>query len=146
MVAFVGSFIVALILAAIPAAYSFKRPVDHPTTWGEGMGGAVYTMFTFFWAMVIVPNSWLSLAQDTWKWTSDRILLGPHNGFAHPPFTVTRATVTDIVITMIYGFFLTLLVVDWIFWQSRGKRQKSETTVRTSSFGPPAAKRMTVRR
>ncbi len=141
MVAFVGSFVVALILAAIPVAYSFKRPVDRATTWGEAMGGAVYAMFSFFWAMVIVPQSWLTLSQDIWKWTNDRKLLGPHNGFLHLPFTITRGTVSDLVIVGIYTLFLALMVAVWIVWQTRGKRQQPRSNVRTSSFGRLVAKR-----
>ncbi|HVX18307.1 MAG TPA: hypothetical protein VHA73_09760 [Acidimicrobiales bacterium] len=141
MVAFVGSFAVGLILAAIPVLYSFKRKADHPTTWGEAMGAALYTMFAFLWTMVIVPQSWLTLSQDIWKWSSDRILLGPHNGFLHLPLTITRATVSDLILTMIYGFWLTLLVVVFIIWQTRGKREKAQSNVRRSSFGRPLARR-----
>lgn len=141
MVAFVGSFAVALVLGAIPALYSFKRKADTPVTWGEAMAAAVYVMFTFFWCMVIVAQSWLTLAQDIWKWQSNKILLGPNNGFIHTPFTVTKATLSDIVLLLIYGFFLQGMIALWIFWQSRGKRQKAQSTVRRSSFGRVVAKR-----
>ena len=59
----------------------------------------------------------------------------------HLPLTITRATVSDLILTMIYGFWLTLLVVVFIIWQTRGKREKAQSNVRRSSFGRPLARR-----
>jgi hypothetical protein len=142
VVSFIGSFTVAVILGLLPLAYSFKRPADAPLTWGEAMAAALYVMFSFFWANVIVAQQWLNLATSEWKWGPTQILLGPHNGLVHPPFTITRSTLSDIILLLIYGFFLNLQIAVWIIWQTRGKRQKTESTVRQSSFGRPVAKRV----
>ena len=146
MVAFIASFLVAIILGAIPAAYAFKRPPDKPTTWGEAMAGAIFVFFTLFWVYGIVPNTWQGWATNTLGWTTAQILLGPHNGFIHLPFTVTKQTLRDIVLLIIYGFFLTCHVGEWVLWQSRGRVQnRSKSVARRSPFGRPVIKRTSVR-
>lgn len=146
MVAFVASFVVAIILGAIPAIYAFKRPPNKPVTWGEAMAGAVFVFWTFFWIYGVVPNTWMAWASNTLRWTSDQILLGPNNGFIHLPFTITKQTLRDIVLLIIYGFFLTCHVGEWVLWQSRGRVQRrTKSVARQSQFGRPVVKRPSVR-
>jgi hypothetical protein len=146
LVAFVASFVVAIILGAIPAIYAFKRPPDKPVTWGEAMGGAIFVFSTFFWVYGVVPNTWMGWATNGLQWSPDQILLGPHNGFVHLPFTITKQTLRDIVLLIIYGFFITCHVGEWVLWQSRDRVQrKSKSVARRSPFGRPVIKRSSVR-
>lgn len=141
MVAFVGSILVTVLMAAGIAWYGKRRPVGQPLTWGEAMVGATYVFFLLFWAYGVVPDRWLAWADNELRWRPDKLLFGPgeilkpqaNDGWL--PFTITWQTVRDIIATGIYGVMLAANVAGFVLWQKRGK--KAEQAVERSDYGRP---------
>ena len=141
MVAFVGSILVTVIMAAGIAWYGKRRPVGKPLTWGEAMAASVYVFFLLFWAYGVVPDRWLAWADNELRWRPDKLLFGPgeilkpraEGGWL--PFTITWQTVRDIIATLIYGVMLTANAAGFVLWQNRGK--KAKTAVERSDYGRP---------
>lgn len=123
MVAFVGSFAVSFALIAAVVGYARKRPLDATLTWGEAMVAAVFVFFCFFWAYGVVPQTWFNFYSGELKWRPDQLLIAPSGSpeWFKAPFTLSRAAVAEILMTVIYGFFLTAHVGLFILWNRRGK-------------------------
>ena len=140
MVAFVSSFLLALAMGGSIIWYAKRRPVGRPLSWGEAMVAATYVFFLMFWAYGVVPHQWLTWTQNELKWRSDALLTGPGStGLAkNLPIAISKATVGDIVATVIYGLFLTLHVVLFSKWQNRGKAKPVE--IEKSRYGRPLVK------
>ena len=64
MVAFTMSIIITALLVWGIVAYSKRRPVGQPHTWGEAMLGAFVVFFLMFWAYGVVPHQWLVWAEN----------------------------------------------------------------------------------
>jgi hypothetical protein len=141
MVAFVGSILVTVIMAAGIAWYGKRRPVGAPLTWGQAMAASVYVFFLLFWAYGVVPDRWLAWADNELRWRPDKLLFGPgeilkptaEGGWL--PFTITWQTIRDIIATLIYGVMLTANAAGFVLWQNRGK--KAKTAVERSDYGRP---------
>lgn len=135
MTAFVSSFVVALILGSIPVLYGRRRPVGAPTTWGEAMAAAAFVFCTLFWVYAIVPNTLIGWLTNELHWSPDQILIGPHNGFLHIPITINRQNLRDILLLLLYGFFVTVHIAEFVLWQRRGQRPAQKAVTRRSAFG-----------
>ncbi len=140
MVAFVGSFAVGLALIAAIVGYAQKRPTTEPLTWGQAMVAAVFVFFCFFWAYGVVPQTWFNFYSGELKWRPDQLLIAPHGSpdWFKAPFTLSRAAVAEILMTVIYGFFLTAHVGLFILWNRRGKVQEAKArraALRSASGG-----------
>ena len=140
MTAFVCSFLLAFLMGGSIVWYSRKRPADAVLTWGEAMVAATYIFFVMFWVYGVVPHQWLAYAQNELKWRSDALIVGPNSTglFQWSPITMSKQTAGDIIVVLIYGFFLSAQIALWAFWQNRGK--KAPVEVETSTYGRPLVK------
>ena len=59
-----------------------------------------------------------------------------------PPFTIDYEKVRDLVVVVIYGFFLTAHVAMWSLWQDRNKRaeKRAQRELEPSTYGRPLVK------
>ncbi len=139
-VGFTGSLILTVVLAIPVFAYAKKRPVGAELTWGQAMIAACYVTFGLFWAFGVVPHQWLNYAEGSLGMRSDAILAGPGSTgwLTGIPVRISKATVSDIVATMIYGAMFTQAIAMWAVWQNRGKAKTEE--VATSTYGRPLVK------
>lgn len=140
MVAFVSSFLLSLVMGGSIIWYSRRRPADARLTWGEAMVAATYVFFIMFWVYGVVPHQWLTYAQNELKWRSDALIIGPNSTglFQWSPITMSKQTAGDIIVVLIYGFYLSAHVALWAIWQGRGKKAPAE--VETSTYGRPLVK------
>ena len=141
MVAFVGSILVTVIMAAGIAWWGKRRPVGAPLTWGAAMVASLYVFFLLFWAYGVVPDRWLAWADNELQWRPDKLLFGPGEILKPTaeggsfPFTITWQTIRDIIATLIYGVMLTANAAGFVLWQNRGK--KAKTAIERSDYGRP---------
>ena len=57
MVALIVALVVTLAMSGVFIGYSYVRPADQPTTWGEAMVGAVFVFMYFVMVFGILPRS-----------------------------------------------------------------------------------------
>lgn len=136
-VAFTGSLLLSFALAGGIVWYAKRRPKDAPLTWGQAMVGALYVSFLLFFFFGVVPDRWLVYASGELGMRSDAILAGPGSTgwFKSFPVVLSKATVADIVATVIYGVGLGGTLALWKLWQARGSGASDE--VETSTYGRP---------
>lgn len=140
MVAFIGSVIVTLAMGGAVVWYSRRRPADANTSWGEAMAAAAYVFFLMVFAYGILPDRWLTFADNDLGWRPDKFWVGPWGLFGkttglHLPFTITYQTIRDFIVIGIYGNVLAGHVALWAIWQNRGKKPAVE--VETTTYGRP---------
>ncbi len=144
-VAFVVSWIIAL-LSLVPVLMIMKsRPAGKPATWGENMIGATYTFFVLFWIYGTVPHQWLTFAESELNWRSDRFLIGPRLPWDSSqgilewalPLTLTYTVVKDLIAVLIYGVALVANVAVFSMWQRRDETVKAPELESTSRYGRP---------
>lgn len=146
MVAFVLSFLVALVGMAGVMAYGRRRPVGSPLTWGEAIFAATFVFALMFWAYGVVPHQWLQWANNELRWTPSKKLLTVDQfeifNAPMPPFTIDYEKVRDVVVVVIYGFFLTAHVAMFSLWQDRAKRaeKRAQKELEPSTYGRPLVK------
>jgi hypothetical protein len=147
-VAFVASWIVAL-LSLIPVIIVAKRrPADKVATWGEAMVGSTYVFFVLFWIYGTVPHQWLTYAEGELNWRSDKFLIGPRAPWDQTqgilewalPFTLTYTTVKDLIAVLIYGVGLVANVAMFVMWQKRGDTVAAPEIESSSRYGRPLVK------
>ena len=147
-VAFVASWVIA-ILSLIPVVIIAKRrPIDKVATWGEAMIGATYVFFVLFWIYGTVPHQWLTYAESELNWRSDKFLIGPRLPWDDTqgvlewalPFTLTYTTVKDIIAVLIYGIGLVANVAMFVIWQKRGDTVEAPALESSSRYGRPIVK------
>lgn len=145
MVAFVGSFGVSLVLIGIVVAYSKKRPVGAPLTWGEAMVASVFVFFGFFWVYGVLPQTWILYSANELKWSPDHLLIG-HGGtlIDGGPIKFSLGGLGDIITTLVYGFGLTAHVALFIMWNRRGKSHEARRRKQLAR-GEGAGRRMLAR-
>lgn len=140
MVAFVVSFVIALVgtFGAV-LWYGKRRPVGAPLSWGAAILGATYAFALMFWAYGVVPHQWLTYAGNELRWRPDAILAEEGKweviGIPIPPFVINKENLSHVIVTLIYGFFLTLHVWAFMTWQNRAKVKPVELP--TSEYGRP---------
>jgi hypothetical protein len=148
VVAFVGSFLIALLGLGAVLAYVNRRPVGAPLTWGEAIFAATLAFALMFWAYGVVPHQWLQWANNELEWNAAKPLLKPDqftffsDTIRLPPFSVSYETLSHTIVVVIYGIFLGAHVAAWSIWQNRGKRaeQKAQRELAPSSYGRPLVK------
>jgi hypothetical protein len=148
VVAFVGSFLIALLGLGAVLAYGNRRPVGAPLTWGEAIFAATLAFALMFWAYGVVPHQWLQWANNELEWNAAKPLLKPDqftffsDTIRLPPFSVSYETLSHTIVVVIYGIFLGAHVAAWSIWQNRGKRaeQKAQRELAPSSYGRPLVK------
>ena len=143
MVAFVLSIVVTVALVAVILAYTKRRPVGTPVTWGEAMFGAMIVFFGMFWIYGVVPHQWLAWADNELNWRTDKLFVGP-GGILRAqaqggsfPFTITYVVIRDVIASGIYVVAVGAQVGLWMIWQNRGKKAEAAEAVELSSFGRP---------
>ena len=146
MVAFVVSFAIAVLGIVAILWYGGRRPVGAPLSWGEAIAGATFVFFLMFWAYGVVPHEWLQWANNELGWTPSKKFL--KEGDIHffqaplPPFEINYEKLRDIVVVLIYGFFLTAHVALFAIWQDRAKRaeRRQQRELEPSTYGRPLVK------
>jgi hypothetical protein len=140
VVAFALSIVVTVALVGVILAYTKRRPVGTPVTWGEAMFGAMIVFFGMFWIYGVVPHQWLAWADNELNWRTDKLFVGP-GGILRAqaqggsfPFTITYVVIRDIIASGIYVVAVGAQVALWMIWQNRGKQAEA---VELSSFGRP---------
>ncbi len=143
MVAFALSIVVTVVLVGGILAYTKRRPVGTPVTWGEAMFGAMIVFFAMFWVYGVVPHQWLAWADNELNWRTDKFFVGP-GGILRAqaqggsfPFTITYVVIRDIIASGIYVVAVGGQVALWMVWQNRGKKAEAAEAVELSSFGRP---------
>ena len=142
MIAFATSLLLALSGNAVVLLYSKRRAPGAPLSWGEAMAAAIFAWVIFNLWYGVVPHQWITLADNEWKWRSDRLVFGPWdvlrpNRFL--PVTISYQVLRDLIVVAIYGAGLTLHVFHWVQWQNRSK-PKAEV-VPTTTYGRPLARK-----
>jgi hypothetical protein len=144
--AFMFSFFLSTGLALLVIPYSKRRPVGHPTTWGEAMLAAVFAFGLLFMSFGIVPHQWLSHADKDLGWNRAKILYGPW-GVLKPkalggwfPFTLQYEAIRDLIVVLIHVWYFGLMIYLWGVWQKRG-RTTTSTEVATSTYGRPLVRK-----
>ncbi len=143
MVAFALSIVVTVVLVGGILAYTKRRPVGTPVTWGEAMFGAMIVFFAMFWVYGVVPHQWLAWADNELNWRTDKFFVGP-GGILRAqaqggsfPFTITYVVIRDVIASGIYVVAVGGQVALWMVWQNRGKKAEAAEAVELSSFGRP---------
>ncbi|NCG36319.1 MAG: hypothetical protein GWP48_02160 [Actinobacteria bacterium] len=145
MVAFVLSWIVAFLITGGIVAYSKRRPVDVPMTWGEAMLSSLVVFFLMFWSYGVVPHQWLVWADNELNWRVDKFVVGPGGILKHSrdggimPIDITYVVLRDVIALLIYGIILGANIALWAMWQKRGKDAVTAAPER-SAFGRPLIK------
>lgn len=141
MVALITSIVIIMAMV-VPIVFVARRrkPGDH-FTWGEAMFAATWVFFIAFLAFGVAPHQWLTYADNELNWRKDAIVLGP-GGTMAPwfPFSVTKETFRDLVVSGMYVVGLGALIYGWAWWQKRGKAKPSAEVV-TSGFGRPLVRK-----
>jgi hypothetical protein len=146
VVAFVVSFAIAILGMVVVQLYGRRRPVGTSLSWGEAIFAATFVFFLMFWAYGVVPNQWLQWAGNELGWRSTKRLaqVGQWQfiNAPLPPFTVSYENLRDVIVVVIYGFFLTCHVAMWSSWQSRDKRaeRRAQRELAPSAYGRPLVK------
>ena len=140
MAALIFSVLLTFGMAAGVFVYGTRRPVGKPITWGEALLAGTYVYVLLFLMYGVVPHQWLTFADTTLKMRKDAVLAGPGSAGAMTwlPFSITKQTVRDIVVTMIYIAFLGAQIAGWSLWQGRGKTKP--LAIETSTYGRPLVK------
>lgn len=144
-VAFLVSFFATIALTLVVIPYGKRRPVGSPLTWGQALLAATYVFAVFFLAYGVVPHQWLTHEQNELNWRADRIWVGRNEAAEVAnipvlPFDVTFQALGDIIVVLIYGFFLGLQIFIFAWWQKRG-RAKAPAELPTSTFGRPLVRK-----
>lgn len=126
MVAFIGSFLVALVMIGAIVWYGRRRPAGQPVTWGEAMVGATFAFLCMFWAYAVVPEAWINFFQNDLEWRPDQYLFGPDGTLLKGPISFSKAALGDIITTVIYVFMVGAHLSLFSFWNRRGKLQADE--------------------
>ena len=147
-VAFVASWVVALVSLIPVFIIAKRRPADKVSTWGESMFGATYVFFVLFWIYGTVPHQWLTYADSELNWRSDNFLIGPRLPWDDSqgvlewalPFTLSYGTVKDLIAVVIYGIGLVANVAMFVIWQKRGETVAAPEIESQSRYGRPVIK------
>lgn len=146
MVAFVGSFLVALAGMGAVVAFGKRRPEGATLTWGEAIAAATFTIGLMFWCYGVVPHQFLTWANNELNWTAANQLKGWGDFLVNWPYISTikfsHETLSHSLVAGIYGFFLTGHVVMWSLWNNRSRKSeaRAKAELAPSSYGRPLVK------
>jgi protein-S-isoprenylcysteine O-methyltransferase Ste14 len=142
LVALITSILITVAMAVPIVVMARRRKPGDRLSWGEAMVGGIYVFFLAFLAFGTVPHQWLAYADNELNWRKDAIVFGPGGSMLPQlPFSVTKETFRDIVVSGIYAVGLGMLVFAWVWWQKRGKPKPAATAVATSGFGRPLVRK-----
>jgi hypothetical protein len=142
VIAFATSLLIALAGNAAVLLYSKRRKPGAPLSWGEAMAAAIFVFLLFNLWYGVIPHQWITLADNEWKWRSDRLFYGPWDIFRPNrflPITITYVVLRDFIVLAIYGIALGLHVFHWAQWQDRAKAKPE--VVPTTTYGRPLARK-----
>ena len=107
MVALIVSLVITFAMAAGIFVYAKRRKVGTPVTWGEAVLAGTYVFALSSWSTASCRTSGSPTPTPTFSWRKDKILAGPGStGFLEwLPFTITKYTLRDVVVTVIYIVF-----------------------------------------
>lgn len=134
MVALIVAFVVTMAMSGVVIAYSYIRPSDRRTTWGEAMVGSVFVFMVFIMLFGILPDQWIDYADNDLKWTNEKFLFTEASIM---PFRMDYQKLRDIIVVVEHLVALTAIPIVAIMWQKRGDRVGPTTT---SDFGRPLVK------
>ena len=134
MVALIVSLAVTLAMCGAFVAYSYVRPADRPTTWGEAMVGSVFIFMLFVLLFGILPDQWIDYADNDLAWTNEKFVFTEASVM---PFRMDYQKVRDLVVVVEHLVALTIIPIGAVMWQKRGERTGPITT---SDFGRPLVK------
>jgi hypothetical protein len=147
LVALIVSFAIGILGILAIMWWGRRREVGAFLSWGEAIAAATYVFFFMFWWYGVIPHQWLTVAGNEWNWRPDAIVVQPGQfdsifgidiPITFPPFTMSKETLSHIVVSVIYIVALGLQVAMFMWWQNRGKRREAAlATVPTSRFGRP---------
>jgi hypothetical protein len=147
LVALLVSLLIGVLGCAVIVWYGRRREIGAFLTWGEAIASATFVFFLMFWWYGVIPHQWLTVSGNEWNWRPDAIVVQPGQidtifgieiPITFPPFTMSKETLSHIVVSAIYGIALVLHVALFMWWQNRGKRKElALATVPTSRFGRP---------
>jgi hypothetical protein len=147
VVAFVGSFVVAIVVWALAVYwYGSRRAVGAPLTSGEAMAAAAFVFALMLWSYGVVPHQWLQYANNELQWTPSKILLHSGQwkflGMPVPPFEINYEKLSHTIVVVVYAVFLGLHVAGWALWQDRPKRDSARKAreIQPSTYGRPLVK------
>ena len=171
MAALIFSIIGTVLMTGVVIWFARRRPPGTPLTWGEAFVAALWVFTLMLVVYAILPSQFLTYADSTLKWRSDKIgiptgplhylpgwpvhgkvlffipvdhgLLWP-NGltfFGRGKIIISAQILRDVIATVIYVVALVAHVKGWLWWQARGKR-KVETPELTSAYGRPLVRKV----
>ncbi len=146
MVAFLLSFLVALVGIGAIVAFGKRRPIGAPLSWGEAIAAATFAFALMFWAYGVVPHQWLQYANNELEWNSGYILVRSGHwellGAPLPPFDLNFENLSHLIVVGIYGFFLGAHVAMFSLWQDRAKKTEArkQEALTPSTYGRPLLK------
>ena len=126
-----------------------RKPGVREYTWAEVFLGAVGTFALMTFAYGNIPHEWITFSDAKLQWSADKLLFHNHalftvGGFTvyFPPFNMSMQALRDVVVVVIYGFFIVLNVIIFVKWQTRNAvpAATAETEAkpkRFSRFGRP---------
>jgi hypothetical protein len=144
--AFLFSLALTLILTFAVIPYGKRRKLGTPVSWGEAMVGATYIFFVMFLAYGVVPHQWLVHVQNELGWQSDKLLFGPGEILKSEaqggsfPFDINYLQLGDVIVVVIYAFFLGLNIWIWSWWQKRGTKAAA-AEIERSTYGRPLVRK-----
>jgi hypothetical protein len=169
--ALITSLVGVVVMAGIIVRFARHRTPGTPLTWGEGFVGALFVFAFMLLVYAILPSQWLTYADSTLRWRSDKIgiptgplhylpgwpkqgkvlffipvkgtLLWPKGltFFGRGKVVISAQVLRDVVAIAIYVIALGAQIKGWAWWQARGKR-KVEIPELTSAYGRPLVRRV----
>ena len=134
MVALIVALVVTVAMSAGVVAYSYIRPADQPTTWGEAMVASVYIFFLFVMLFGILPDQFIDYADNDLAWTNEKFVFTEASIM---PFRMDYQKVRDLIVVVEHLVALGAIPAVAVAWQKRGDRVAPSTT---SDFGRPLVK------
>jgi hypothetical protein len=140
MAALVTSIVLFLIGIGVVQWIGRHRRPGTPITWAEAVLGAVLVFGLLLLAYGVIPNSWLLMEQNEWKWRADAIAYVV-KFWGRGQVIITKQAIGDIVATVIYVVMLGLNIALWSQWQKRGRAREERPAIETSTFGRPLVRK-----
>lgn len=139
MVAFAASILILVAGIVLCLVVGRRRPPGTPVTWGEAIVAGTFVFALMLLAYGIVPNEWLSYADDELLWRADKVLY-KLTFFGRGAITISYEALRDVIVSIIYIAALAGQIILWSAWQKRGRQPALEPP--TSAFGRPVARKV----
>jgi len=141
-------FSLLLIVMMVPIVIALRRPKpDKPTTWAQGMAGAVYVFWLFLLVYAIIPHEFITFADQYLLWGQNKYVIKsttaiPFFTAFNWPFSIDMQAVRDVVVVGIYVVFFAANIALFVMWQNRKVKTEDDAEEKTvvvgrSRFGRP---------